>query len=201
MAWYQQSVKKNRIKRDYVSLLKYKKLITMRVDSFKGMCDIDVEEGTQIRFLTEKPINAITILSVILEKYVVEEICIAVFRMNQPAVSMLEEIIANEKIALNVLVSSFFAENKKYEKWAGHLATLALDYEKTTVGFSWNHAKVMTVRTTCGKHFVFEGSGNHSDNARIEQYLFENNLQMYNFHNKWIKEYIRDGNSKYKVTE
>ena len=41
---------------------------------------------------------------------------------------------------------------------------------KTT--FCSSHAKVFLAKTTCGKHIVFEGSGNLSDNSRIEQYIF-----------------------------
>jgi len=45
------------------------------------------------------------------------------------------------------------------------------------------------IRTAeCGKHIVFEGSGNLSDNARIEQYILENNKQAYEFHKNWIME-------------
>lgn len=42
------------------------------------------------------------------------------------------------------------------------------------------------VLTKDNRHIVFEGSGNLSDNARIEQYLIEDNETTYNFHKEWI---------------
>lgn len=41
-----------------------------------------------------------------------------------------------------------------------------------------------------GNHFVFEGSGNMSDNARIEQYLYENNQKTFNFHKQWMNDLV-----------
>jgi len=34
----------------------------------------------------------------------------------------------------------------------------------------------------------YEESGNMSDNARIEQYVYENNKQVFEFHKQWIGE-------------
>ena len=39
---------------------------------------------------------------------------------------------------------------------------------------------------------MFEGSGNCTDNARIEQFLYENNRQTYDFHAAWTDRLISD---------
>lgn len=44
------------------------------------------------------------------------------------------------------------------------------------------------MRTSKNEFFVFEGSGNMSDNARIEQYIYENSKQSFEFHKKWMTE-------------
>jgi hypothetical protein len=49
----------------------------------------------------------------------------------------------------------------------------------------------MAMKTTDGNHFVFEGSGNMSDNARIEQYVYDNNEQIFEFHKTWMNELIK----------
>jgi hypothetical protein len=54
------------------------------------------------------------------------------------------------------------------------------------ISFAVNHAKVFIAKTKDNRHIVFEGSGNLSDNARIEQYLIEDNEVTYNFHKQWI---------------
>jgi len=53
--------------------------------------------------------------------------------------------------------------------------------------FYHSHAKIFLAKTKCDKYIVFEGSGNLSDNARLEQYLFENNKETYEFHKNWIE--------------
>lgn len=45
-------------------------------------------------------------------------------------------------------------------------------------------------------YFVFEGSGNMSDNARIEQYIYENSKEMYEFHRKWMLQLVTDTRAK-----
>lgn len=53
-----------------------------------------------------------------------------------------------------------------------------------------NHAKVLIAR--CGEdYFVFEGSGNMSDNARIEQYRYENSKAVYDFHKRWMESHLQ----------
>jgi hypothetical protein len=37
------------------------------------------------------------------------------------------------------------------------------------------------------------GSGNMSTNARIEQYIYENNKEVFDFHKGWMDEVIQNG--------
>lgn len=46
--------------------------------------------------------------------------------------------------------------------------------------FAWSHAKVCIIKTH-DFHFVIEGSGNWSENAHYEQYLFANSKGLYDF--------------------
>lgn len=48
------------------------------------------------------------------------------------------------------------------------------------IGYAWNHSKVTLIRTD--EHFfVVAGSGNFSENALNEQYIFLNDERVYNF--------------------
>ena len=53
------------------------------------------------------------------------------------------------------------------------------------INYCWNHSKV-TLMKTLNHHFVVEGSGNFSENAQHEQYLFTDSKQLYNFRQNCI---------------
>jgi len=172
------------------AMIKYANLITKSVRYLEEIADFDLPEGTQYRIVTTKNMNALTAIYALLQNHEPEEIIIAIYRMNQPAVAKI--ISLSETVPISVLISSFFRENKKYENWTRMLETQAKQIENLSVGFAWSHAKVTLIKTKCGKHIVFEGSGNLSDNARIEQYILENNKQAYEFHKNWIMEAMRE---------
>ena len=172
------------------AMVKYANLITKSVRYLEEIADFDLPEGTQYRIVTTKNMNALTAIYALLQNHEPEEIIIAIYRMNQPAVAKI--ISLSETVPISVLISSFFRENKKYENWTRMLETQAKQIENLSVGFAWSHAKVTLIKTKCGKHIVFEGSGNLSDNARIEQYILENNKQAYEFHKNWIMEAMRE---------
>jgi hypothetical protein len=105
--------------------------------------------------------------------------------MNLGAVSFLKEI-CEKGIKVNLLLSSFFRENKKYDSWTRKIEAMGNTQKNLTVGFACSHAKIALIKTKAENKIVFEGSGNMSDNARIEQYIFENNPYVYDFHYNWI---------------
>ena len=67
------------------------------------------------------------------------------------------------------------------------LESLIVKYGRSRikVSFSWNHTKIMCFNVR-ENYYVIEGSGNLSDNARIEQYLFEKSKTAYEFHREWV---------------
>ncbi len=172
------------------AMVKYANLITKSVRYLEEIADFDLPEGTQYRIVTTKNMNALTAIYALLQNHEPEEIIIAIYRMNQPAVAKI--ISLSKTVPISVLLSSFFRENKKYEYWTRMLINAAKDNPNLTVKLTWSHAKVTLIKTKCGKHIVFEGSGNLSDNARIEQYVLENNKQAYEFHKNWIIEAMNE---------
>ena len=88
------------------------------------------------------------------------------------------------------IISSFFNQTKKPERWAIMLKEYCQDKpDKTKHIYCHNHSKVCLIRSQ-EDYYVFEGSGNMSDNARIEQYLYENNRQAYAFHKGWMLDLV-----------
>jgi len=55
----------------------------------------------------------------------------------------------------------------------------------------YNHSKIIGVQSNT-QNIVIEGSGNFSYNTNIEQYTIDNDLELFNFHLKWIKEIKKD---------
>ncbi len=181
------SLKKlSNVKKQHLVKIKYHKIICDRASGFKDIVGKNLIKGVQYRIVTNMSFNAITVIEYLLEFYKINELYIAVFRMNNKAFDYLKEIIINDKIKATFLISVFFANNKKYEKWSDELVNLAKKNKTVHVGFGNIHAKVFLAKTTCNKYIVFEGSGNLSHNEAIEQYIYENNKEVYNFHKNWI---------------
>lgn len=204
MAWHDLNCEIDN-KRDYIAQIKYKEGIFLRVKSFEASFPDGIAPGIQYRIITEKNFSALSMLDYILNGFNPSELYLAIYRMNLPAVNRLKEIINNLDCKFVILVSSFFRENKKYERWTRELEEYCKTKPNAELKFAWSHAKVFLCQTKCGRHFVFEGSGNLSDNARIEQYVIEDRIESYNFHKQWIDETMdraRKGNdNQFRIAE
>lgn len=196
MSWYDLNYKEEEEEkeqvnaREYLAKIKYDKIICKKASNFKDIVGVNLEQNTQYRIVTDKSFNAIIVVSYLLEYYNIDEIYIVVYRMNNKSFDYLKSIIGKDNIKTGIIVSSFFRENKRYERWAKEIKILSENTENVKTSFCNSHAKVFLAKTTCGKHIVFEGSGNLSDNARLEQYIFEDNESVYNFHKKWIDDIL-----------
>lgn len=191
MAWYDLESENKKNKIDAVKLIKTKELILKKVSILNDLIDVDLKEGFQYRIITDKNFNALVFIDFILQKIEAKELTFAIYRMNVSAVNRIIEL--SKTVKINVVVSSFFRENKKYERWARELVFESESNPNLSVSFAWNHAKITLFKSVNGEKYVFEGSGNLSDNARIEQYLIELNEKSYDFHYEWITNCLKNG--------
>lgn len=159
--------------------------------ALEDLC-VEPKAGEQWRIVTEKAFNAYALILHVVSTRVIDELCLAVYRINEPTVEAIIEMVTDGRIRKAVfIISSFFNQTKKPERWAMRLKEFADAHPRCRHVYTHNHAKVVCIRS--GKdHFVFEGSGNMSDNARIEQYLYENNEETYNFHKRWMEDLYND---------
>lgn len=185
MAWYDLD-EKQETKREYLARVKYDKIVCDRASSFKDIVGGELENNVQYRLVTDMSFNAITVIKYLLEYYEINELYIVVYRMNDKSFDYLKSIIQADKIKTGFIISTFFRANKQYERWAKEIKILSDTTENIKTSFHNSHAKVFLAKTKCGKHIVFEGSGNLSHNERLEQYIFENNKEVYEFHKNWI---------------
>ncbi len=194
MSWYdlnnEEEKEQEANSREYLAKIKYDKIICKKASNFRDIVGVNLEQNTQYRIVTDKSFNAITVVRYLLEHYKIDEIYIVVYRMNDKSFDYLKSIIEKDNIKTGFIVSSFFRENKRYERWAKELVILSENAENVKASFCNCHAKVFLAKTTCSKHIVFEGSGNLSHNERLEQYIFEDNESVYNFHKKWIDDIL-----------
>lgn len=147
--------------------------------------------GEQWRIITEKSFNAFALIMHLLQTRKIKELYLAVYRINEPTVRTIIDKIKDGSIQkATFVISSFFNQTKKPEKWAIMLKEFADQSPKCNHVYTHNHAKIVAIRTSDNDYFVFEGSGNMSDNARIEQYIYENSKEMYEFHRKWMLQLV-----------
>jgi len=171
-------------------LQKNTEIHTIKAKALTDLCNIP-EKGEQYRIVTEKQFNAFAVILAILEKEDIEDMYLAIYRINEATVDSLINIIESGRIrSATFIISNFFNQTKRPEKWAIRLRDYASTRSCVRHVYVHNHSKVLCVNTTKGNHYVFEGSGNMSDNARIEQYLYENNVITYNFHKDWMVELV-----------
>jgi hypothetical protein len=163
-----------------------------KVTSLNDLCGTPAE-GEQWRIITQHQYNAFTLILHLLKETKIKEMYLAIYRINQPTVKSITQMIEDGRIGFAYFViSDFFNHTRRPEKWADQLRDFCIQHpDACEHRYVNNHAKVCCVRTEDDRYFVFEGSGNMSDNGRVEQYIYEQSKQMYDFHKKWMIE-IKD---------
>ncbi len=173
-------------------VLKNNQIHFIKAKALNDLCVIP-KPGEQYRIITEKQFNAYALILSLLESEIIDEMYLAIYRINQPTVISLIELIEAKKIKkATFIISSYFNQTKKPEIWAKMLRNYCTTNNSCNHVYTHNHAKVLAIKNKNG-YYVFEGSGNMSDNARIEQYLYENNKLVYDFHKHWMTKLVTDG--------
>lgn len=156
--------------------------------------------GEQFRIVTNKCWNGYTLIKRILATdAVIEELYLAVYSINEVAARGLMKAYESGRIKAGwFIVSDLFWKYRN--KDAHQIYRLFRQFCQGTDtlhhGYMDNHAKVTCIKDNHGNHFVMEGSGNLSDNAKIEQLLFENNRTSFDFHSGWIRNAVSEHEKK-----
>ena len=165
------------------------KIHFIKAKALSDLC-IKPKKNEQYRIITEKQFNAYALILHLLETEIIEELYLAIYRINQPTVNSITNFIETNQIkSATFVISNFFNQTKTPEQWTITLKEFCKNNDRCKHIYTHNHAKVLACKTKTG-FYVFEGSGNMSDNARIEQYLYENNKKVYDFHKSWMMELI-----------
>lgn len=140
--------------------------------------------GMSYRIITQRVVNSFDFVLSVLAREQIKTLYIACYRIGKKVTGELINLhkrghIGNVHFILNSgipqLTPEVYAliEAEKSQFW--------------TYRTAHTHAKIILIHTDLNNFYVLEGSGNLSLNGTIEQYIFENNQDTYNFHSSWMK--------------
>lgn len=145
------------------------------------------EAGNMIFIWTQVQFSALDVIPFIVAKHPIEEMFLSSFTININIFNALLMLVRSQKIKqCNLFLSNTIQRRlpKVYEQ----LKT----YENTSnikIVYGWNHSKITLFKTE-KDYYCLEGSGNFSKNARFEQFLFSNNIEIYDFRRRCFAGYF-----------
>ncbi len=128
---------------------------------------------------TDTAFNAFTFVTLVAKANSIKHLYASTYSIGRRVVDALIELHDKGIIEqITLLVSESMI--KRNPLIIDNLMVQAKSRPNMTVLFAWVHAKVCLMQTA-ESFFVVEGSGNWSENAHYEQYVFSNNEQHFNF--------------------
>jgi len=146
-----------------------------------------VPEKEEYFFLqSDKQFNAFTFIPLLCSKFSIKHLYVATYSINQKVIAALVEL-HNEGLIEQITIIISDTLLSRNQAISDQLAAVASQYANINVMFAWVHAKVCLLETN-DDHYVIEGSGNWSENAAYEQYIFANSKGLYDFRMKLFTE-------------
>jgi hypothetical protein len=166
---------------DQAKSLQFLSAHSARIESIKQLVGQPPAPGCAWFLWTLNSFNAFTFIPYLLKEHgAIERLTITTYTINRRIADALFRLMDTGKVHHLTL---FISESLKFRmpKVVDHLAVLqAQRPHMLSIIYAWNHSKVALA--LCGEHhYVIEGSGNWSENARHEQYLFLNSAEVYQF--------------------
>jgi hypothetical protein len=118
----------------------------------------------------------------------VKHLALATWIINRHYVDMIFDDLESGKLeSITFILSNRMSQLTHHTAVFNRLKTLAADNNKIDLRVCNSHAKVYAL--TDGNDFItISGSGNWSDNPRIENYVISNDRSRYEFHAAWMRE-------------
>lgn len=128
---------------------------------------------------TDGAFNAFTFIPFVTRNFAIQELYASTYSISRRTITAMVELHdlgLIEKITLLINESM----PKRNPVTIHLLDGLVKDRANITVKYAWTHAKICLLKTMEG-HYCIEGSGNWSENAHYEQYVFANSKGLYEF--------------------
>lgn len=152
-----------------------------KVETLKELTGRLPAPGEFFALWTLKSFNAFTFIPFLIKECgKIDYLVLSTYSINIRIIDSLIKKIDQGKIDH---VKLFIADSLKYRmpRVVDHLSAMVNAREsKISVHYAWNHSKI-TLAQCKDRFFCIEGSGNWSENAQYEQYLFFNDKRMYDF--------------------
>lgn len=135
---------------------------------------------------SESSFNAFDFLLLVVKREPIKQLYASTYSISRRVIESLVELHDSGLIEQLTL---FISESmiKRNPVTIDNLMAMAKVRPNLTVLYAWSHAKVCLMQTHENWYCV-EGSGNWSDNAHYEQYLFANCKNLYDFRKKLFTE-------------
>lgn len=146
-------------------------------------------QGEQLRLITTQAFNSIAIIKYIADEEKIKSGKLVIFAINQYAARLLIDLKKEGKLKNTILIISSLRNPGIKDK----CIAVELLKDHFEIIFITSHAKIAILETEKGNYYNIEGSGNFSYNARLEQYVIDNEKGLFDFSNKWIKEIEKMG--------
>lgn len=137
--------------------------------------------------------NAFTFIPFIAKRFPIKELHATTYSISRKVIDALVEMHDSgmiEKITLLISDSMI----KRNPLTIEHVMAMAKSRPNLEVIYAWAHCKVCILKTH-NSFYIIEGSGNWSENAQYEQYVFANSKGLYDFRmhlftNSKLKKYL-----------
>lgn len=145
-------------------------------------------DGEIIWLQSDTQFNAFTFIPFITQFEQIEHLYASTYSIAVRVVDALLRLIDQGKInEVTLLISDSLKQRNP--KTIDKILAYENHYENLHIKFAWNHSKVALAKTK-NNHFIIEGSGNWSENAHYEQYIFANDQAAFDFRMKLFTESI-----------
>jgi len=157
----------------------------MKVSMFTNVIP-SIKKGNIYNLVTMKIINPYTMVLSCLKFGKIKELYIATYAINTKAVDIFTNLLESKDVEKWVLLIN---ENMKFRMKGKEVVLIEADkkYDNFSLLKKRVHAKVTLIHVA-DKYIVISGSGNYSENPKIEQYTICDDEELYNFHKEWIIE-------------
>ena len=126
--------------------------------------------------------NAFTFIPLVAKVFPIKELHASTYSLSRKVIDALIEMHDKGQVErITLLVSDSMI--KRNPLVIDNIMAMAKSRPNVTVLYAWVHAKVCLLKTH-ENYFVIEGSGNWSENAHYEQYVFANSKGLYDFRMK-----------------
>lgn len=128
---------------------------------------------------SDNAFNAFTFIPFVAQHCSIKELYASTYSISRKVIDALIEMHDKGMIEqITLLISDSMI--KRNPTTIENLMAMASTRPNMKVLYAWSHAKVCIMKTA-HDYFVIEGSGNWSENAQYEQYVFANSKGVYDF--------------------